>query len=425
MSPILLIAFKDLKELWRDKFGLFWVVGWPVIMAVLFGFIYSGIGEQQSSSISVGVVNEDNSDYSVRFIQNLKKREALYVENYSLDSAENNVRKGNLAAYLRLKKGFGDSMGMFGDQSTLEIGIDPSRKAESGYLQGMIMQTLFESMQSKFQDKTNAREMIQKGQKSLTQDTSINLFQKLIIGKFLKDLDSFIATSDSTTYQKGFFGGKGMDMKLDTKNVQRDYSGQPRSSFDISFPSAILWGMIGCASAFSISIVSERRKGTFARLRISPISTNHILIGKGTSCFLACIGDISLLLILGIGFFHLRVSNPFYLIMAAVCIAWCFVGIMMFVSVLGKTERAVAGTGWSIFMFMAMFGGSMVPLIFMPGWMKYVSPLSPVKWGIYSLEGAIWRDFSFQEMLFPCGVLLAVGLVMYLIGWTLLKKQRE
>jgi ABC-2 type transport system permease protein len=421
-SPILLIAFKDLKELSRYKFGMFWVLGWPIIMAVLFGVINSGMGKQGSGSISIAVVNEDQSEYATKFIDTLKKREVLNIKPYAMDTAENLVRRGKLAAYLRIKKGFGDTMGMYGNQNSLEIGIDPSRKAESKYLEGMIMQTLFETMQSKYQDKASMRDMIQKGQNSLETDTTLEASQKPVYKKFFKDLDSFITSSNENTSQFGFMGGKGMDMKLETKPVQRDYSGLPRSAFDITFPSAILWGMIGCASSFAISIVMERRKGTYARLQTAPISTNHILLGKGMACWLACIADIIFLMALGIIAFHVRVGNPVYLIMAAICTACCFVGIMMFVSVLGKTEQAVAGTGWAIFMFMAMFGGAMIPLMFMPGWMKTVSNISPVKWGIYAFEGAIWRDFSFSEMLIPCAVLLGIGLVMYLIGWKILKK---
>ncbi|MFB3896116.1 MAG: ABC transporter permease [bacterium] len=421
-SPILLIALKDLKELSRYKFAMFWVLGWPIIMAVFFGIINSGMGKQGSGTISIAVVNEDQSEYAAKFIDTLQKREVLNIKPYAMDTAENLVRRGKLAAYLRIKPGFSDSMGMYGNQNSLEIGIDPSRKAESKYLEGMIMQTLFETMQSKYQDKTSMRDMIQKGQKSLDTNTTMDASQKPVYKKFFKDLDSFVVSSNDSTYQSGMFGGKGMNMKLDTKPVQRDYSGTPRSAFDITFPSAILWGMIGCASSFAISIVSERRKGTYARLRTAPISANQILLGKGTACWLACIADIIFLLALGIIVFHVRVGNPVYLGLAAICTAWCFVGVMMFVSVLGKTEQAVAGTGWALFMFMAMFGGAMIPLMFMPGWMKPISNFSPVKWSIYALEGAIWRDFSFSEMLFPCVVLIGIGLIMYLIGWRVIKK---
>ena len=60
-------------------------------------------------------------------------------------------------------------------------------------------------------------------------------------------------------------------------------------------------------------------------------------------------------------------------------------------------------------MILAMFGGAMVPLLFLPNFMKTVSHASPVKWGIVALEGAIWRDFTVVEMLLPCTILLCMG----------------
>jgi hypothetical protein len=86
------------------------------------------------------------------------------------------------------------------------------------------------------------------------------------------------------------------------------------------------------------------------------------------------------------------------------------------VSVLGRTETAVAGAGWGLFIIMAMLGGGMVPLIAMPGWMRQLSSASPVKWAILSLEGAIWRDFTLMEMMLPAGILVGVGVVTFAAG---------
>ena len=52
----------------------------------------------------------------------------------------------------------------------------------------------------------------------------------------------------------------------------------------------------------------------------------------------------------------------------------------------------------------------------MPDWMLRLSNFSPVKWGIIALEGAVWRGFSLPEMLLPCGILIAVGVVCFLLG---------
>jgi len=51
------------------------------------------------------------------------------------------------------------------------------------------------------------------------------------------------------------------------------------------------------------------------------------------------------------------------------------------------------------------------------------SHFSPVKWGIYSMEGAIWRGFSWVEMLVPCAVLVSIGAVFFVLGVFLLKRR--
>jgi ABC-2 type transport system permease protein len=134
------------------------------------------------------------------------------------------------------------------------------------------------------------------------------------------------------------------------------------------------------------------------------------------ACFLACVGVIAILLIIGSSFFRVQIPDPLKVALAGVCSAICFVGIMMFISVLGKTEQAVSGAGWAIMLLLAMFGGCMLPLTFMPGWMQAISNFSPIKWCILALEGAIWRQFSYMEMVQPCVILIAVGIVFFTIG---------
>ena len=89
---------------------------------------------------------------------------------------------------------------------------------------------------------------------------------------------------------------------------------------------------------------------------------------------------------------------------------------MALMSVLGKSEEGVSGAAWGANMIMAMFGGGMIPLAFMPRFMSLLSVASPVKWSILALEGAIWRGFTASEMLFPCCVLLAIGAACLTVG---------
>jgi ABC-2 type transport system permease protein len=96
---------------------------------------------------------------------------------------------------------------------------------------------------------------------------------------------------------------------------------------------------------------------------------------------------------------------------------------MMFICTLGRTEQSVGAAGWAMLMIMGMLGGAMVPLVFMPAWMRPLSRFSPVRWGIYTLEAAVWRNFSFSEMIAPCSILLAIGAVFFTLGVVMLCRQ--
>ncbi len=97
----------------------------------------------------------------------------------------------------------------------------------------------------------------------------------------------------------------------------------------------------------------------------------------------------------------------------------------MSLSVLGRTEQAVSGAGWSSLIVLAMIGGAMVPPSVMPDWLLQLSNLSPVKWGIWALEGATWRALSWSELLQPLSMLSAFGLASFAAGVSVMTLWRE
>jgi ABC-2 type transport system permease protein len=187
----------------------------------------------------------------------------------------------------------------------------------------------------------------------------------------------------------------------------------------------MLWGILGCIATFAISIVKERTGGTFQRLLIGPIGRAHILGGKGMACFATCVFIICIQYVGAKLIFKTPIGNLPLFFLASLCTILSFVGFMMFISTLGRTEQSAGGAGWAALMIMAMLGGGMIPLYFMPEWLRSISHISPVKWGIYALEGAIWRNFSFVEMAKPCLILLMFGLISFLLGVYTLSRQQD
>jgi ABC-2 type transport system permease protein len=413
MNALWAIAAKDLKVLRRDPMGLFFALGFPILMALFFGFIF-GSGSEGAGKIALALVDEDRSAGSRDYLSRLATSTAVEARPMALDEARTAVRRGKIAALVRLEPGFGAEQGFFPDLRKVEVGIDPSRTAEKGILQGLLVQTAFQGTQTALGDPQRMNGLLDRERQRLAQDASMPAELRGTMGGFFDGLSEYYARQPggaATSAPAAAFGG------FDVRFAEIAASDEgPRSSFEITFPAAMLWGLLGCTASFALSLVTERTTGTLQRLRLSPIGRGQVLLGKALACFLGCLGVLAMLGALGHLVFKMRVVSWPLFVAAAISTALCFVGIMMFVSVLGKTPRSVSGSGWAIFLVMSMFGGGTVPLIAMPAWMQKASSLSPVKWGIVALEGAIWRGFSWREMALPCAILLGVGAAGFAFG---------
>jgi ABC-2 type transport system permease protein len=422
MKKVLFLAVKDMRVLLSDKGNIFWVFGFPVLFALFFGVIYAGAGKGPTG-MKIAVVDEDMSEFSGSFVSKLKSDEALEIVQQSRDEAIEQVRKGKVSAAVILKKGFGDGFeALFNeDEPKLEIAADPSRKMESGYLQGLLAKAQFEALGDKFTDRNWMRQQIKLWNEDVQNANDLDAKQALLYSNFFDSFDTLIRDVNEKDYKSGFKGEMLNFAKLD---VSREYKG-PITPFQITFPQVLLWGFMGCAATFAISIVKERTHGTFERLRVGPIERSHILAGKGLSCFFTCTLIMSVLTVGAKAIFRMPMGNWLLFVPAVLCTILCFVGIMMFICTLGRTEQSVGAAGWAIFMISGMLGGAMMPLAYMPSWLRQFNHISPVKWGILALEGAVWRKFTLAEILNPCLILLAIGTAAFLLGVIMLRRQEK
>jgi ABC-2 type transport system permease protein len=427
MQSVLTLASKDLRLLFRDKMGLFFVAVFPLVYGVFFGLITGGSGDSGSSAVPVAVVDDDRSAISQKFIEALEKQGSLEVVAADRATAADRVRRGQLTAFVVLPKGFGETAGIFWMPGpAIELGIDPGKRAEGGMLEGLIMQAMGGMMRERFADPATMRQSIQRSSAEINNSSEMPPAQRMILSGFMGALDQFLGSFDAKLFEQN--GPRMEPARIErvdvtaAQNPTQALLSKVRSPFEITFPSAIMWGIVGCVAGFAISLVKERTEGTLLRLKTAPISRGQILSGKAAACFMTAIGVIVFMLLLGRLFFRVRLSNPLGLALGSICTAACFTGLMMLLSVIGKTEHAVAGAGWAVFTVMAMIGGGMIPLAFMPRFMRVLSSVSPVKWGILALEGAIWRDFTMSEMLLPCAILLSVGLVAFTAGVRVLSR---
>ncbi len=424
MKVIWSVALKDIRLLLRDKSGFFFTFFFPLLIAVFFGVIFSG--DTGSSEIGICVVDEDQTDQSLQFIATLDSSSELAVTTCSLKEAADLVRRGNSTAYVVIKEGFGKASQQFfwGDPPTVELGVDPARRAEAGMLQGILTKYAAQRFETLFSDTEMMNRNIDLARDAIEESTEFDQLEQSRWFQFFNDLDWIMDQQQQNTTSE-WSSSQGIEpIHIENVDIVVQREG-PTNAFSFTFPQGIIWGMIGCTAAFGISLVIERTKGTLVRLLMSPVGRMQILGGKALASFITTVSMSSVLLLAAFLLFGVLPSSLPVLIMAVVSSSLGFVGIMMLLSVLGKTEQSAGGIGWAVLLIFSMLGGGMIPLFVMPSWMISLSHFSPVKWAILAMEGALWRQFTVQEMLLPCSILVGVGMIFFIIGLRLFQWSAE
>jgi ABC-2 type transport system permease protein len=453
MQKMFALALKDLKILFRVKPALFFTVAWPLAIAILFGTIFGG-GGGRTNKLPIVVVDEDHSGPSQEFVKQLTERDALDVVQGTREEATGLVRRGKRSAAVILPAGFGVAKArvFYGTPPTIELLTDPGHKVEAGMLQGVLFEQSARAMTTVLTDPKATKKMVHDALATVDGAPAGSVEGAPELRQFLGELDRFVDSramasiaaggtngtngTNGTSGTSGASGANGANgataastgadgwkpVNITVRDIGADEKAGPRSGFDVSFVQGLVWAIFGCVMGFSMSLVTERTQGTFTRLRMAPLTDMQVLGGKALGCFLMLLLMQSLLLALGTLVFGVRITSPGLLAIAILCSSTAFVGVMMLVASLGRTEEGTRGAGFATLMPMSLFGGGMLPLFLMPAWMATLSNFSPVKWAVLAVEGAMWRGFALVDMLLPCGILLAVGTVGLLLGTRNLKR---
>lgn len=453
MRAVFAMAMKDLRLLSRDRADCFFTFLFPLAVALFFGYIFGGGGGGGSSAMDIAVVDLDRSDASKKFVADLSNDAALKVQELpTRDEGNVAVRKGDVTACVIVPEGFGNSS-MFsgGGGLNLEAVVDPTRKAEAGLLQGKLNEIGFKQMSRMFADPKVMDKNLDTARRDIAKADGLSPAEKLAFGVFfdamsnlsksgaMTDDDKSASAAPATTKDEASQGNAGKDGGAASDDVgaagwrpvnitMTELAREDKhlaSSFEMSFPQGVVWGLMGAVMAFAASVADERARGTLTRLTTAPVTMQHILGGKALGCFITCLLVQTLLLGFAVFVMGARVMHPLMMILAVIIASVGFTGIMMVIAGLARTVSAAQGYARAIVLVLAMIGGGTIPVMFMPPFLKVVSGVSPFKWVVEAVEMAMWRATSMQDMLVPMAVLLGVGLLGYVVGTIAVQRQAQ
>ena len=458
MRVILTIAAKDLRLLLRDRTNAFFVIVFPLAIAIFFGSIFGG----SSRSIPVAVVIESAGPAATDFANALEKDSTLSVRILpSREEADASVRLGRVAACVIIPKTFDTDLEkvMAGGRAIVEVHCDPARQAESGLVVGKLNEHAMRAIVRMFTNPKINSKMLAQSKLALVLNPNMTSQQRERVSDVLESVQELFkqqnreaaaaAAAETSKKIAGSVNGDSASNNTENGNVPvstpssatspdpflalpikiqsstlASESTEPPSTFAVTFPQGLAWGFVGCIGAFGAGMAEERRRGTFMRLLLAPCTIFSVLAGKSLACFTACVTmSLFMLLVATLGF-HVSVQNWFMLALAIATCSFAFSGFTMALSGLFKNnEGSARSAGNAIVLVLVMIGGGTIPIAFMPPFLRAASQGSPFSWAILAIEGAVWRGFAFTEMLAPLGILLFIGALGLMLGNVFIKKR--
>lgn len=428
MNAIFAIARNDLRLLLRDKTAAFFTFAFPLLFALFFTMIFHGGGDR--GKMGVAVLDEDGGKTAAGFVADLSAETSVRAQTVQTrGEGLAQVRKGDAVALVVVPKGFGVG-GMFsGGGMKLEAVIDPSREAEMGMLTGKLNELAFRQLSRAFTDTAMMKDVLADARARLKTFAADGSPRSKAFNDFYNGVDTLsgelermqtepAATSGDASTSASKRGPGFSPVQVQVNTLSDD--GHPHAASDFAFPQGVAWALMSCITGFAAGIAVERRRGTLIRLSTSPMSRGEVLAGKALAALLSTLLVQTLLIGVAVAVGSKVGSWP--LMAMAVCsCSLGFVGMSMALASFASTEEGAGGIARAVPMILTMIGGGTIPLFLMPAFMQTFSSISPFKWAILAVEGAMWRGFTPMEMLLPCSILLGVGAVCFAVGARRLK----
>jgi ABC-2 type transport system permease protein len=204
------------------------------------------------------------------------------------------------------------------------------------------------------------------------------------------------------------------------------------NSVQHNVPAWTLFAMFFIVIPFASSMIREREDRSLARLLTMPTSYAAIMMSKIVVYLLVCFCQFMLIMLMGVYLFPL-VGLPalnitgqlFGLSVIAIAAALAAIGYGILVGTMAKTHQQAAIFASTSVVILAAIGGVWVPVFIMPPFMRAVSIISPLNWGLHAFYDILVRQANLAAVIHYAFwlVLFSAGCLMVSLFYQKLKKE--
>jgi ABC-2 type transport system permease protein len=332
--PVLLVT--SLKAYYRNRSAMFFSLLVPLLIMVIFGLLNLG---GNSTSETVGVVDQAHNPASQQIINDLKKVDVLKLDFGSQASETNALQKGDRALVVVLPADLG------------AIQTCPARAPAS----------------------------CRPGLKPVNVPIYANKS---------KPQDAQIATAVvSQFFAQAGFAALGQPGGV-FKPVVQGLPGQNVTYTDFLLPGIIALSIMQ-TGVFSVAFafVEQKQKGVLRRLMATPMKVSQFLGAQVTTRLLMAAVQVVILLVVGVVAFHFHLAGNFLELMVA-CIfgSAIFIAIGFAISGYAKDEQAVPALANLLVLPMMFLSGIFFPRDSMPSWLHTISDFLPLTYVVDAIR---------------------------------------
>lgn len=187
--------------------------------------------------------------------------------------------------------------------------------------------------------------------------------------------------------------------------VSRDGNRDLPNATQHNIPSWTIFAMFFVVLSLGSGVVREKRNGSFIRLKTLPTSYAVAIFSKQLTYLVVTLAQAVVIFALGAWLFPVIGLPPLHfpgdwaaLIVVTLLCGWCAVSYAICIGVFAQTEEQANGFGAVSIVILAAVGGLMVPSFAMPGSFHLAMSLSPLHWCLEAYYGLFLEGGSLKDV---------------------------
>jgi ABC-2 type transport system permease protein len=382
------VAWKDLKELQRNKLGLLMLILMPLLMMMMMGFIYPSGSSIDMSNLKVQVVNLDqgfmNQSVSGPFATAVNQINSASVKlqfsnGTTVDALTDSIQRGDVDAGIILPENFTQCV-FTNQQANITIISDNSNpqvsQQISGVLSGIVKAMSQQVAQSKIASSLNI---------TTTQAASY--------------MAPYAVTSE------GVVGGN-------------------TNYFEFIAPGMMMMTvMMSVMTGLPGAINREREMGTLDGVMVAPINRVSIILGKTLAQLTRGLLQGFIIMVLAMVLFGVTIQGSIILVIGLLLLGvFSFVGLGVCLTSIAKDQETATMIMMTIMFPMMFLSGIFFPIKMMPGFMQTISNILPLTYASDAMRKVMVLGAGVPQIATDLTVLIIFGVVMLAIAVPLFRK---